>query len=91
MYLQETLLLEPMFEIPGSDVISVHIAEDVVLGKSEPIYIRGKPVSDSACPINVLLLIPNYLLLKLLNFYLAFSMFSLICTKFHFLPHLRFM
>lgn len=38
-----------MFEIPGSDVISVHIAEDVVLGKSEPMYIRGKPVSSGAC------------------------------------------
>ncbi|KAJ1531699.1 hypothetical protein ONE63_000366 [Megalurothrips usitatus] len=42
--IMETLLLEPMFEIPGSDVISVHITEDVVMGKSEPMYIRGKPV-----------------------------------------------
>ncbi|KAE8745187.1 hypothetical protein FOCC_FOCC008078 [Frankliniella occidentalis] len=44
--IMETLLLEPMFEIPGSDVISVHITEDVVFGKSEPMYIRGKPVSQ---------------------------------------------
>jgi len=34
-----------MFEIPGSDVLSVHITEDVVMNKSEPLYIRGKPVS----------------------------------------------
>ena len=44
--IMETLLLEPMFEIPGSDVISVHITEDVVLGKNDPQYIRGKPVSQ---------------------------------------------
>jgi ATP-dependent Clp protease ATP-binding subunit ClpX len=43
---QETLLLDPMFEIPGSDVMSVHITEDVVSGASAPIYIRGKPVSQ---------------------------------------------
>lgn len=43
---QETLLLEPMFEIPGSDVMSVHITEDVVTGASAPVYIRGKPVSQ---------------------------------------------
>jgi ATP-dependent Clp protease ATP-binding subunit ClpX len=44
--LQETLLLDPMFEIPGSDVMSVHITEDVVNGMSPPVYIRGKPVSQ---------------------------------------------
>jgi ATP-dependent Clp protease ATP-binding subunit ClpX len=43
---QETLLLDPMFEIPGSDVMSVHITEDVVSGASAPVYIRGKPVSQ---------------------------------------------
>jgi ATP-dependent Clp protease ATP-binding subunit ClpX len=45
---QETLLLDPMFEIPGSDVMSVHITEDVVGGGRAPIYIRGKPVSQVA-------------------------------------------
>lgn len=35
-----------MFEIPGSDVMSVHITEDVVSGASAPVYIRGKPVSQ---------------------------------------------
>ena len=33
--------MEPMFEIPGSDVSSVHITEDVVLGKAKPQYIRS--------------------------------------------------
>ncbi|XP_021924347.1 ATP-dependent Clp protease ATP-binding subunit clpX-like, mitochondrial isoform X2 [Zootermopsis nevadensis] len=44
--IMETLLLDPMFEIPGSDVMSVHITEDVVNGTSPPVYIRGKPVSQ---------------------------------------------
>lgn len=44
--IMEILLLEPMFEIPGSDVMSVHITEDVVYGTSTPVYIRGKPVSQ---------------------------------------------
>jgi len=35
-----------MFEIPGSDVMSVHITEDVVSGANSPVYIRGKPVSQ---------------------------------------------
>jgi hypothetical protein len=35
-----------MFEIPGSDVMSVHITEDVVSATSLPVYIRGKPVSQ---------------------------------------------
>jgi hypothetical protein len=43
---QEKILLDPMFEIPGSDVMSVHITEDVVNGTSPPVYIRGKPVSQ---------------------------------------------
>lgn len=37
---QETLLLEPMFEVPGSDVKTVHITEDCVRGQTEPVYIR---------------------------------------------------
>nr|CAD7196809.1 unnamed protein product [Timema douglasi] len=44
--LYESLLLDPMFEIPGSDVMSVHITEDVVYNKSGPVYIRGKAVSE---------------------------------------------
>lgn len=37
-----------MFEIPGSDVSSVHITEEVVLGKEKPQYIR----SSSASAVN---------------------------------------
>lgn len=44
--IMETLLLDPMFDIPGSDVMSVHITEEVVNGKGNPVYIRGKPVSQ---------------------------------------------
>lgn len=35
-----------MFEIPGSDVISVHITDEVVNGNNSPVYIRGKPVAQ---------------------------------------------
>lgn len=37
----EGILLEPMFEIPGSDVTAVHINEDVVNGRHAPIYTRN--------------------------------------------------
>ncbi|XP_075535729.1 caseinolytic protease chaperone subunit isoform X2 [Dermacentor variabilis] len=42
--IMETILLEPMFEIPGSDVTSVHITHDCAMGKCAPLYIRGRPV-----------------------------------------------
>ena len=35
-----------MFEIPGSDILSVHITEDVVIGKNQPLYIKGRPVEE---------------------------------------------
>ncbi|XP_022253280.1 ATP-dependent Clp protease ATP-binding subunit clpX-like, mitochondrial [Limulus polyphemus] len=41
--IMESLLLEPMFEIPGSDITSVKITEDVVSNKCPPIYVRGCP------------------------------------------------
>lgn len=40
--LQETILLEPMFEIPGSDINSVRVTEDVVKDLCKPIYVHGK-------------------------------------------------
>lgn len=40
--IMENILLEPMFEIPGSNVTSVHITEDAVLGKGPPSYVRGR-------------------------------------------------
>lgn len=37
-----------MFEVPGSDVISVHVTEEVVFGKIPPVYIRGRPVEENS-------------------------------------------
>ncbi|VVC28433.1 Clp ATPase, C-terminal,AAA+ ATPase domain,P-loop containing nucleoside triphosphate hydrolase,ATPase, AAA- [Cinara cedri] len=42
----ESILLDPMFEIPGSDVVSVHVTEDAVNGKMNPHCIRGKPIDE---------------------------------------------
>jgi len=39
--IMETLLLDAMFEIPGSDIVSVHVTEDAVLGKNQPLYIHS--------------------------------------------------
>ncbi|XP_029178373.1 ATP-dependent Clp protease ATP-binding subunit clpX-like, mitochondrial isoform X2 [Nylanderia fulva] len=36
----ETLLLEPMFEIPESDIIAVHITEQCVKGQENPQYVK---------------------------------------------------
>ncbi|CAG9772597.1 unnamed protein product [Ceutorhynchus assimilis] len=38
--IMETLLLEPMFEVPGAGISEVHITEDCVKGKSPPGYIK---------------------------------------------------
>ncbi|XP_032873106.1 ATP-dependent Clp protease ATP-binding subunit clpX-like, mitochondrial [Amblyraja radiata] len=38
--IMEQILLEPMYEIPNSNIISVHIDKDVVDGKKNPQYIR---------------------------------------------------
>lgn len=35
-----------MFEIPGSDVVSVHVTEDAVHGKMNPHCIRGRPIDE---------------------------------------------
>ncbi|UYV70513.1 hypothetical protein LAZ67_7003369 [Cordylochernes scorpioides] len=40
----ENILLEPMFEIPGSDIVSVKITSDVVNGRSNPVYFRRDEV-----------------------------------------------
>eukprot|EP00096_Caligus_rogercresseyi_P010490 TRINITY_DN3843_c0_g1_i2.p1 TRINITY_DN3843_c0_g1~~TRINITY_DN3843_c0_g1_i2.p1 ORF type:complete len:605 (+),score=197.37 TRINITY_DN3843_c0_g1_i2:34-1815(+) len=34
----EKILLDAMFEIPGSDIVAVEVTEDSILGKSQPIY-----------------------------------------------------
>lgn len=38
--IMESLLLEPMFEVPGSDIMSVHITEQCVKGVEKPQYAR---------------------------------------------------
>lgn len=39
--IMEALLLEPMFEVPGSDIVSVHITEQCVKGCENPHYVRS--------------------------------------------------
>ncbi|XP_053575326.1 ATP-dependent Clp protease ATP-binding subunit clpX-like, mitochondrial [Bombina bombina] len=38
--IMETLLLEPMFEVPNSDIVCVEVDQEVVEGKKEPRYVR---------------------------------------------------
>lgn len=38
--IMEKLLLEPMFEVPNSDIVCVEVDQEVVDGKKEPGYIR---------------------------------------------------
>lgn len=46
--IMENLLLDPMFEVPGSDVKTVHITEECVKGECLPEYIkRSTSSSDS--------------------------------------------
>ncbi|KAI3370675.1 hypothetical protein L3Q82_007237 [Scortum barcoo] len=44
--IMEKLLLEPMFEVPHSDIMAVELDKDVVQGKTQPRYIRA-PAKDS--------------------------------------------
>ncbi|XP_066583691.1 ATP-dependent Clp protease ATP-binding subunit clpX-like, mitochondrial isoform X2 [Prorops nasuta] len=44
--IMESLLLEPMFEVPGSDVMSVHVTEGCVRGKEKPQYVRRRESSE---------------------------------------------
>lgn len=44
--MQESLLLDPMFEVPGSEIKGVHITEDCVMG-SPPIYIHRSSSTTS--------------------------------------------
>ncbi|XP_029289674.1 ATP-dependent Clp protease ATP-binding subunit clpX-like, mitochondrial isoform X2 [Cottoperca gobio] len=45
--IMEKLLLEPMFEVPHSDIMAVELNKDIVLGKSQHRYIRT-PAKESA-------------------------------------------
>ncbi|EDW59636.1 uncharacterized protein Dvir_GJ10182, isoform A [Drosophila virilis] len=39
--IMETLLLDPMFIVPGSDIRGVHITAEYVRGNTKPVYIRN--------------------------------------------------
>merc|ERR1712038_1258552 len=43
----EKLLLDAMFEIPGSNIISVEVTEDAVNGKAPPVYHYAEPEATS--------------------------------------------
>ncbi|XP_047451992.1 ATP-dependent Clp protease ATP-binding subunit clpX-like, mitochondrial isoform X2 [Mugil cephalus] len=45
--IMEKLLLEPMFEVPHSDIMAVELNKEVVQGKSQPRYIRA-PAKESS-------------------------------------------
>lgn len=44
--IMESLLLEPMFDVPGSDVLTVHVTEGCVRGDDKPQYIRKTETSE---------------------------------------------
>ncbi|CAK9804323.1 ATP-dependent Clp protease ATP-binding subunit clpX-like, mitochondrial [Anthophora plagiata] len=44
--IMESLLLESMFEVPGSDVMSVHVTEGCVQGQEKPQYVKRGDVSE---------------------------------------------
>ncbi|XP_034939050.1 ATP-dependent Clp protease ATP-binding subunit clpX-like, mitochondrial isoform X2 [Chelonus insularis] len=48
--IMESLLLEPMFDVPGSDVLSVHITEACVRGTEKPQYVRGGESTEEEQP-----------------------------------------
>ncbi|XP_062847691.1 ATP-dependent Clp protease ATP-binding subunit clpX-like, mitochondrial [Trichomycterus rosablanca] len=45
--IMENLLLEPMFEVPNSDIVAVELNKNVIQGKCEPHYIRA-PAKSAA-------------------------------------------
>uniref|UniRef100_A0A8C5VVT7 Caseinolytic mitochondrial matrix peptidase chaperone subunit X n=1 Tax=Microcebus murinus TaxID=30608 RepID=A0A8C5VVT7_MICMU len=45
--IMEKLLLEPMFEVPNSDIVCVEVDKEVVEGKKEPGYVRA-PTKESS-------------------------------------------
>ncbi|CAD7092925.1 unnamed protein product, partial [Hermetia illucens] len=50
--IMETLLLDPMFEVPGSDVKTVHITDDCVKGSCAPQYMRRTATSSTGTASN---------------------------------------
>ena len=50
--LQETILLDPMFDVPGTDIVDVIITDEVIKGKEKPQYIhQPRDVTPEADPI----------------------------------------
>lgn len=49
--IMESLLLDSMYEVPGSDILIVHIEEDTVLHNSAPSYIRGTRVDQDSSSV----------------------------------------
>lgn len=45
--IMEKLLLDPMFEVPHSDIVAVEVTQDVVKGKAQPQYIRAAAKESS--------------------------------------------
>ncbi|XP_046743996.1 ATP-dependent Clp protease ATP-binding subunit clpX-like, mitochondrial isoform X2 [Diprion similis] len=48
--IMESLLLEPMFEVPGSDVLSVHVTDACVRGDDKPQYMRRGETNEDELP-----------------------------------------
>ncbi|XP_074034822.1 caseinolytic protease chaperone subunit [Leptinotarsa decemlineata] len=44
--IMESLLLEPMFEVPGASISEVHVTEDYVRGNGSPIYVKNTDTSN---------------------------------------------
>uniref|UniRef100_A0A8C4NMQ7 Caseinolytic mitochondrial matrix peptidase chaperone subunit Xb n=1 Tax=Eptatretus burgeri TaxID=7764 RepID=A0A8C4NMQ7_EPTBU len=44
--IMEKFLLDPMFDVPSSDIVTVQLNKDVVEGKKSPIYIRARRDSE---------------------------------------------
>lgn len=42
--MKERILLDAMFDVPGSDIVEVVLTEDVVHGSGTPEYVRRSPI-----------------------------------------------
>ncbi|XP_068910318.1 ATP-dependent Clp protease ATP-binding subunit clpX-like, mitochondrial isoform X2 [Tenebrio molitor] len=45
--IMECLLLEPMFEVPGSGITAVHVTEEYVRGESGPVYDKRSDIASA--------------------------------------------
>ncbi|XP_067615438.1 ATP-dependent Clp protease ATP-binding subunit clpX-like, mitochondrial isoform X2 [Eurosta solidaginis] len=50
--IMEQLLLDPMFLVPGSDIIGVHITAEYVKGDAQPVYVRKESSDDDTMDEN---------------------------------------